>query len=135
MTLVVDASVAAKWVLPEPDSEQAERLKETGEALIAPTLVLAEIGNAVWKRAIKRELTPDDASNAVRLAASLFTDLYPMEQLAVRATELAISLRHPIYDCFYLALAERESVSLVTADARLLTLAKRSKLGIKVQEL
>jgi predicted nucleic acid-binding protein len=33
---------------------------------------------------------------------------------------LAIRLKHPIYDCFYLALAERERCALVTADARLI---------------
>jgi predicted nucleic acid-binding protein len=29
-------------------------------------------------------------------------------------------LRHPVYDCFYLALAEREDATLVTADRRLI---------------
>ena len=47
MTLVVDASVAAKWVLPEPQSDRAEELRLTGEPIIAPELVFAEIGNAV----------------------------------------------------------------------------------------
>jgi predicted nucleic acid-binding protein len=133
VSLVVDASVASKWVLPEPDSEQAERLRETGEELIAPSLVLAEVGNAVWKRAIRGELSQVDAAMAVRTAAALFSSLYPMEQFALRATELAVELRHPIYDCFYLALAEREAAVLVTADARMLASAKRAK--VKVRQL
>jgi predicted nucleic acid-binding protein len=37
---------------------------------------------------------------------------------------LAIRLKHPIYDCFYLALAERKRCALVTADARLIAAAK-----------
>ena len=131
MSLVVDASVAAKWVLPEPDSSQAERLRQSGEALIAPTLVLAEIGNAVWKRAIRGELTAADAESAVRLAAVLFSSLLPMEQLAIRANALAIGLRHPIYDCFYLALAEREDATLVTADARLIVAAKKARVRVR----
>ena len=40
------------------------------------------------------------------------------------AMALAIRLKHPIYDCFYLALAERERCALVTADARLIAAAK-----------
>ena len=131
MSLVVDASVAAKWVLPEPNSSQAERLRQSGEALIAPTLVLAEIGNAVWKRAIRGELTAADAESAVRLAAVLFSSLLPMEQFAKRATALAIGLRHPIYDCFYLALAEREDATLVTADARLIVAAKKARVRVR----
>lgn len=131
MSLVVDASVAAKWVLPEPDSDSAEALCRTGELLIAPTLVLAEIGNAVWKRAVKGELTKADAAAAVESAARLFSQLLPMEQLAIRATELSIDLRHPIYDCFYLALAEREAATLVTADTRLLAAAKKTKIRAK----
>ena len=131
MSLVVDASVAAKWVLPEPDFSQAERLRQSGEALIAPTLVLAEIGNAVWKRAIRGELTAADAESAVRLAAVLFSSLLPMEQLAIRANALAIGLRHPIYDCFYLALAEREDATLVTADARLIVAAKKARVRVR----
>ncbi len=34
---------------------------------------------------------------------------------------MAVDLRHPVYDCFYLALAEAEEAPLVTADRRLLT--------------
>ena len=40
--------------------------------------------------------------------------------LAGRALELASRLRHPAYDCFYLALAEARSAHFVTADRRLL---------------
>jgi predicted nucleic acid-binding protein len=37
-----------------------------------------------------------------------------------RALAIAIELRHPVYDCFYLALAERNTSPLVTADERLI---------------
>jgi predicted nucleic acid-binding protein len=54
MRSVVDASVAAKWFLPEPYKDKAERLlrdflDETVE-LIAPDLIVAEVGNLLWKR-------------------------------------------------------------------------------------
>ena len=44
--MVVDASVAVKWVLPERDSAPAVALRGT-DALIAPSIVIAEIGNAL----------------------------------------------------------------------------------------
>ncbi len=127
MTLVVDASVAAKWVLPEAHSERANALRAAGEPVIAPDLVYAEIGNAVWKRAIRGEITVGIALEALATATGLFSKLVSIGSLAPHATELAIALEHPIYDCFYLALAEQERAPLITADKRLLAAAKRTK--------
>lgn len=50
-----------------------------------------------------------------------------MAQLVSRALELAIQLKHPIYDSFYLALAERERAPLITADERLIRAAGQTK--------
>jgi predicted nucleic acid-binding protein len=50
----------------------------------------------------------------------LFDSLVPCGQLAPRAHEIAGILDHPVYDCFYVALAENRSCLLVTADERLL---------------
>jgi len=51
---VVDSSVVAKWILPEPDSAQAQRLITEvalqGERLIVLDLALVEVANAIWKR-------------------------------------------------------------------------------------
>ncbi len=134
MTLVVDASVAAKWVLQEDGSDRAAGLRGSGDDLIAPSLIVAEIGNAVWKRAIWREVSARDAVRALQTAISLFTQLIAPTDLAARATEIAIELRHPIYDCFYLALAERERCALITADRRLIAAAKAMK-GIELRPL
>jgi len=119
VTLVVDASIAVKWVLPESDSERAAALRETEPDLIAPVLLVAEVGNAVWKRARLGELTAQDAIDAVATAIGIIGALHPLEGLAARAMKIATMLDHPIYDCFYLALAERENIPLMTADRRL----------------
>jgi predicted nucleic acid-binding protein len=134
VTLVVDASVAAQWVLPERQSEQANALRLTAEPIIAPDLVFAEIGNALWKRAVQGEITAATAVEALTTATGLFTALVSMAELAARATEIAIALKHPIYDCFYLALAERERAPLISADKRLIAAAKRAK-GVEVRAL
>ncbi len=134
MTLVVDASVAAKWVLEEDGSDRAAALRGTGDDLIAPSLVVAEIGNAIWKRAVGQELSARDAVRALETAIRLFARLVPPAELAARATEIAIELRHPIYDCFYLALAEREHCALATADRRLVAAAKAIK-GVELRPL
>ena len=104
------------------------------EPIIAPELVVAEIGNAIWKRAVRGEIIPATALDALETATGLFAALVPLHELAARAAEIAIELRHPIYDCFYLALAERERAPLIGADTRLLAAAKQAK-GIEVRAL
>jgi predicted nucleic acid-binding protein len=125
VTLVVDASVASKWVLPEPSSAQAAALRSDDRDLIAPSLVVAEIGNALWKSARRGDLADESAEHLLRIAIGHYARLVSMEGLALDALRLATDLDHPIYDCFYLALAERERAPLISADARLVRAATR----------
>jgi predicted nucleic acid-binding protein len=118
--IVVDASVAVKWFIHEPDRPAARRLLVPQSRLIAPDLIVAEVASAMWKRVVAGE---GDARQAPLTAASLprfFARLLPLAPLAARAVEIAAELRHPVYDCFYLALAEREEATFVTADRRLI---------------
>ena len=65
-------------------------------------------------------MTPDEAQQTVHeFLKDTPLRLQPLTRLAVRATEIALQLDHPVYDCFYLALAEAERCLLVTADQRL----------------
>jgi predicted nucleic acid-binding protein len=125
MIIIIDASVAAKWVLPEPDSDRAAALRKGGDDFAAPSLVVAEIGNAIWKKAARGEIAKTDAVAAIETVMAHFAEIVPMNELAARAMQLAIDMRHPIYDCFYLALAERERAPIISADARLLAAARR----------
>jgi predicted nucleic acid-binding protein len=134
MTLVVDASVAVKWVAYEPNSPAAAAVREADNHLIAPSLVIAEIGNALWKKALRREMTRNETVAAFRLAVSHFSEFVPLDDFHQKALELAIELRHPIYDCFYIALAERERCALITADTRLIAAAKAVK-GVELRPL
>ena len=118
--IVVDASVAIKWFIQEPDRAAARRLLEPGNHLIAPELLVAEVSSAMWKHLMAGK---GDARQAPLTAASLprfFARLMSIAPLAARALEIAAELRHPVHDCFYLALAEREDATLVTADRRLI---------------
>lgn len=134
MTLVVDASVAVKWVLDEPASERAAALRDSDSDLIAPSLVRAEIGSALWRAALRGDITAPDAARALNLAVGHYARSILLAELADNALELAIELRHPIYDCFYLALAQRERCALITADRRLLSAAEALP-GIEVRAL
>jgi predicted nucleic acid-binding protein len=119
MALIVDASVAIKWFIDEPGSEVARRLWDDEPDLLAPDLIVPEVCNAAWR---KVRLGQSDAAQAKEIAARLrhgVLELRPTAPLATRAMELALDLDHPVYDCFYLALAQAERASLVTADRRL----------------
>lgn len=115
---VVDASVALKWFKDEPGSAEALALL-AAEPLVAPELILAEVLNAAWKAC---RLGAMDEGQTDRVAAELpafLTRLVPLAALAPSAVRLARRLDHPVYDCFYLALAEHENTAMVTADGRL----------------
>jgi predicted nucleic acid-binding protein len=114
--MVIDASVAIKWVVPEVGSEAAADL--LGRELWAPSFWLAEAVNALLKKARCGEITQDEA----RLRAQDLADapIEPIELpiLLPSAMRMAGELGHSIYDCFYLAAALLRDTTLVTADRR-----------------
>jgi predicted nucleic acid-binding protein len=116
VTFVIDASVALKWVIPEADSDRAAALLNT--ELIAPGFWLAEVANALWRHIRLRQMTPDQALRRLgELASAPVASLSVEPHIAVALT-LAIELRHPVYDCLYLALALHADTHVVTADRR-----------------
>ena len=116
---VVDASVAIKWVVDEPGSRQAAALLE--RPLLAPDLIYAECCNVLWRKARRFEITTDFAQRAAEELMRSDLILVRLEDLALNALHLALRLDHPIYDCFYLALALDRGVPLATADRRLMS--------------
>jgi predicted nucleic acid-binding protein len=121
MTLVVDASVAVRWFFSINQDYTADELVRSDSPLIAPDLVLVEIANAAWKFVRFEGFNPDTTSSIAAEAASGFDELVSSRELLHRALAIAIELRHPAYDCFYLALAEQRECQMITADERLLT--------------
>lgn len=115
--LVVDASVAVKWVVEEAGSEAAATLVDAD--LAAPSLLLAECANVLWAKVRRGELAGQEAIERLQLLRASPLELFPLESLGERALELALELHHPAYDSFYLALAERLGRPLVTDDRRL----------------
>ena len=97
-------------------------------------LVASEIGSALWKAVRRGAVARADALVAIEEALLPFELLVPDEELRSRALAIAVDLNHPIYNCFYLALAERERAPLISADKRLLTAAKKVK-GIEARAL
>ncbi len=120
MALIVDASVAIKWFIQEPDSDRARALLSGSERLFAPDLIVIEVCNAAWRRARLGDIVATQAVAIAELIGRMPWTLEPSVELAPRATTISLALDHPVYDCFYLAAAERHEAAVVTADGRLI---------------
>ncbi|MGV6876407.1 type II toxin-antitoxin system VapC family toxin [Pseudochelatococcus sp. B33] len=118
-TLVVDASIAIKWVVEEEGTEAAVDLR-TRFRFAAPELLIPECANILWKKVQRGELTRDETVLAAGLIERSGIDFLPMTGLLEQTTSLAIELSHPAYDCAYLTAALRSGSRFVTADTRLL---------------
>lgn len=121
MKLVVDASVAVKWLLEEDGSAQARGVLSSRASLLAPELILAETSNVAWKKLRRGEITREHARAIVHLLPRLLDDIAGLAPLSAAALTIARDLDHPVYDTYYLALADREGVDLVSDDQRLLS--------------
>jgi predicted nucleic acid-binding protein len=62
--VIVDASVAVKWVVEEPDSAVAKSLQN--HRLLAPDLLHVECANVLRKKALRGELPPPDVEGRLR---------------------------------------------------------------------
>jgi predicted nucleic acid-binding protein len=88
--------------------------------LLAPDLVLVELLNAGWKSLRMGAITAEQFQVLAHRAAEPFSRLIPSSALLARAAHWCLELDHPAYDCLYVALAELERATLITADQRLL---------------
>ena len=134
MRIVVDASIAVKWVVDEPRTEAALALRD--EQLIAPALWLAEAANTLWRHVRLGEMTSDEAFARMAELGNAPVASFAIEPHVARALEIAVQINHPVYDCFYLALALHEGITLVTDDRRFAAAAaSRPELAVRVRRL
>ena len=118
MSLVVDASVVLKWFVPEVGSEAASRLLASDDRLEAPDLLFAEIGNAIWKKVLRGQLTRAESQELVSDIEKIAVVTTPCRALANDAHAIALVTSRSVYDSMYVALALRLDTRLITADER-----------------
>jgi predicted nucleic acid-binding protein len=124
---VVDATVAIRWFVHGPGAERAATWLGDA-ALVAPDLILAEAGDALRRYVRAGELQMDEATSILQRLPDSFARLVTTGELARDALLLAQHLDHPVYDCLYLALAQREGLHLLTLDRKLAGLAAQAGL-------
>jgi predicted nucleic acid-binding protein len=125
--IVVDASVALCWFAAEAETAFANRLIAAAVDLVAPSLMLVELANGLWKKTRRGEMTADLAAAGLREIWRFVPQIVDVSHLAEPALALARELDHSVYDCAYLALARRRGAPLVTSDQRLVDRLARTR--------
>jgi predicted nucleic acid-binding protein len=127
---VVDASLAVKWYADEEHSELAENwLAENAKDIIVPDIFVSEVIGALVRHAnIDKSLLGDSHLSIHRFTA-LFDDgwikaVRMLPPQIASAAQTATTIRHPLKDCLYLALAMELNCELVTCDAKFAAKAK-----------
>src|SRR5260221_13914136 len=109
--LVVDASLALKWVLAEPDSSTAIKLlnewTDEGKSAIAPALFTYEVTNTLYRQVVAGKLTYEEAKEGLTglFSIGVLLKFSTYEAISTQAMEFA----HPLdlsatYDAHYLSL-------------------------------
>ena len=128
--MIIDASVAFKWLADEEESDPAFALLDRYE-LFAPILLMHEVANGLWRKVqrdqIDRSVSFSDELNRLPQLVNLVDETAHV----ARALEIGREFGHPIYDCVYLAMAEARSDRLVTADLKFMAKVAGSSLGTR----
>lgn len=125
-TLVLDASVAAKWFLPATGEtltdEAAELLRRYAVGdfrFLVPDLFWAELANVFWKAVRQGRWSQSSAETALRAARDRNIPTVSAIVLMDDAFSIALSFDRSVYDSLYVAAAIAAKTHLVTADERL----------------
>jgi predicted nucleic acid-binding protein len=125
MKYVLDSCVGFKWLVVEPDTDKARKLRDeyrlAVHELIAPDVFPVEIVHALTRAERQGRITTPEGAQLMADMLNTLPLLFPSLPLLPRAYQISSAARIGVYDCLYVALAEREGCQFVTADARLIT--------------
>jgi predicted nucleic acid-binding protein len=118
--IVVDASVAVKWFIPEAGEEAAAQILNGKKRLVAPALIRLEVTGAIIRRYREGHLSEKKAREGTQAWEAMLeyrvVRLVPDAELFADAVQMAFLAKHTLADCLYLAAAKRLAAPLITAD-------------------
>ena len=119
MSIVLDASVVAKWIFLEEDSGKAEQLLKDHSSFLVPDLFYVEMDAIIGKKVRKKDLEASDAHRKRGQVQRIAVNVIYHQTLAKLAFDISVSLPVTVYDALYLALAMDNQTIMWTADNRL----------------
>lgn len=128
---VTDANIAVALLVDLPWSIEARLMLAADPQPIAPALFAAEVANSLSQYAQHGVLTAGGARAGLADLMSLI-EAVPDGPLADGALQIAMAHDHSVYDCLYIALAQRERALLLTADRKLASLARRTGIAARL---
>lgn len=135
-TIVIDTSVAAKWFLPEPLSDEADAILEQARLgrlqLSSPDLISYEFANILWQRQKKGEIGSDQAIEILFDFERLPIELVPGDVLGAEALKIACRTGCTAYDGAFVALAVGLKSRLLTADRKLIQMMSSTPFAKRV---
>jgi predicted nucleic acid-binding protein len=124
MNYILDSNIALKWVLAEPDTAKAKKLREEYQkgihSLVSPEVFTVEVAHALTRAERQGKIAVGQAGILWADIMSTSPRLEPSGRLVPRAIEISSSMQVGVYDCLYIALAELEACELATADEKLI---------------
>lgn len=136
--LVIDTSVAVKWVVPENgdniEDDTGFALELLAHALIAPDCLVSEFANAMFRKVQAGEIGEDQAKASIEILPDLITFL-PTPALVSHAFDLALTIEHPIHDCLFLVTAMQHGHPLITADRKFVARCRKGEIEYPVAAL
>lgn len=136
MTVVIDTSVIVKWFIAEQGHEEAVRLLQSGERRMCPDIALEETANALRRKLRLNDVSIEQMREAITRLPIYLKNVVPSVELLQAACPLAEKVDHSVYDCMFLALAQREGDAvLVTTDSVFLKKCIAAGFGDSIRHL
>ena len=137
---IVDASVVLKWILSgEPNEQNAAALRDDvlagNNEIAAPSLLIHEVGNSLWKATKRKRITPSKACKALESMndAQVILHEFSWADASIILT-IASQMDVTTYDASYLFLSEKMNAQLITADDKMYQKAKGKFKVIHLQD-
>lgn len=118
--IVVDASVAVKWFIPEAGDLAAQEVLDNAQKLIAPALIRLEVAGGILRHYRSKTISESEARAACAEWSAMLSEgvihLVPDAELFEAALPVAFKCGLKIPDCLYIAAGKVMNAPLITAD-------------------
>ncbi len=125
MIAVLDANAAVRLALGQDNHEIASKTLKEAEWVVAPSIYIYEISNAMWKYHQAELISKTTLKEKVLNCAELIDEMIPANELYIECYEMACRWGHPAYDMAYLAVCLRKEAGLISFDKKILQVAEK----------